>query len=58
MNEYNMKHLVLRTRAKYGWSMSFSEAYSLERYLNGASHGRAFRDAMNNPLVRQGDKPR
>jgi len=38
--------------------MSFSEAYSLERYLNGASHERAFRDAMNNPLVRLGDKPR
>ena len=58
MNEISIKHLTLRTKAKYGWSMSFSEAYSLERHLNGASHERAFRDAMNNPLVRLGDKPR
>jgi hypothetical protein len=58
MSGYSMKHLVLKTRAKYGWSMPFSEAYTLERHLNGVSHERAFREAMNNPLVRQGDKPR
>ena len=57
MNEISIKHLTLRTKAKYGWSMKFSEAYCLERHLNGVSHKRAFRNAMNNPLVRLGDKP-
>jgi len=58
MSEISIKHLTLRTKAKYGWSMPFSEAYTLERHLNGVSHDRAFREAMNNPLVKQGDKPK
>lgn len=58
MSGYSIKHLALKARAQYGWTMAFSEAYVLERYVNGVSHERAFRLAMSNPMLRQSDKPR
>jgi len=58
MSGYSIRHLTLKVREQYRWTMAFSEAYALERYVNGASHDQAFRLAMRNPMLRESDKPR
>ena len=58
MNGYSIKHLPLKAQHQYGWTMAFSEAYALERYVNGVSHERAFKLAMGNRILRPSDKPR
>jgi hypothetical protein len=50
--------LTLRVQNQYGWSYAFANAYACARYIEGMSHERALREAMNSPYVRGSDKPR
>jgi hypothetical protein len=58
MSGYSIKNMTLKVQSQYRWTMAFSEAYVLERYVNGLSHERAFRLAMSNPMLRASDKPK